>query len=114
MLWCGTAQDPDSEPQDGIFPFQAAPINSTSWPGACPTSVRAQALFDQGLAWRMLFNDNEATCAFRAAGRIAPECAMTHLGAALAMGPNGKFCGMCCKGSDGDAAAALACSSCMS
>lgn len=92
MLWCGTANNPDEEPQDGVFPFEAAPTNSTSWPGACLMSAKAQELFDKGLAWRMLFNDNEATCAFRAAGRIAKDCAMAHLGAALSMGPNGKQC----------------------
>jgi hypothetical protein len=36
----------------------------------------------------MLFNDNEATCAFQAASRVDPTCSMAFIGAALALGPN--------------------------
>jgi len=36
----------------------------------------------------MLFNDNEAACAFQAASRVDPSCSMASLGAALALGPN--------------------------
>jgi hypothetical protein len=88
-LYCSTAEDPDAEPPlAGIFPFQSPPTTSTYWPNACPNSQEAQNLFDKGLAWRMLFNDNEATCAFQAASRVDPTCSMAFLGAALAMGPN--------------------------
>ena len=58
-LYCSTAEDPDAEPPlAGIFPFQSPPTTSTYWPNACPNSQEAQNLFDKGLAWRMLFNDN--------------------------------------------------------
>eukprot|EP00890_Picochlorum_soloecismus_P005084 jgi/Picsp_1/5577/NSC_02936-R1_tpr domain protein len=88
-LYCSTAQDPDGEPPlAGVFPFQSPPTKSTYWPNACPNSREAQDLFDKGLAWRMLFNDNEATCAFQAAARVDPTCSMAFLGSALAMGPN--------------------------
>lgn len=88
-LYCSTAEDPDAEPPlAGVFPFQSPPTKSTYWPNACPNSQQAQDLFDKGLSWRMLFNDNEATCAFQAASRVDPTCSMAFLGAALAMGPN--------------------------
>ncbi|WPT13424.1 hypothetical protein PSENEW3_00001264 [Picochlorum sp. SENEW3] len=88
-LWCSTAADPDADPPlAGVFPFVSPPTQSTNWPGACPNSNEAQALFNKGLGWRMLFNDNEATCAFQAASRVDPTCSMAFLGAALAMGPN--------------------------
>jgi len=88
-LYCNTADDPDAEPPlAGVFPFQSPPTKSTNWPNACPNSEQAQDLFDKGLAWRMLFNDNEATCAFQAASRVDPSCSMAFLGTALAMGPN--------------------------
>lgn len=88
-LYCSTAEDPDAEPPlAGVFPFQSPPTKSTYWPNACPNSEQAQDLFDKGLSWRMLFNDNEATCAFQAASRVDPTCSMAFLGAALAMGPN--------------------------
>lgn len=88
-LYCSTAEDPNAEPPlAGVFPFQSPPTKSTYWPNACPNSQQAQDLFDKGLAWRMLFNDNEATCAFQAAARVDPTCSMAFSGAALAMGPN--------------------------
>ena len=88
-LYCSTGEDPDAEPPlAGVFPFQSPPTKSTSWPDACPNSQQAQDLFDKGLSWRMLFNDNEATCAFQAASRLDPTCSMAFLGSALAMGPN--------------------------
>lgn len=88
-LYCSTAANPDAEPPlAGVFPFQSPPTKSTNWPNACPNSQEAQDLYDKGLAWRMLFNDNEATCAFQAASRVDPSCSMAFLGAALAMGPN--------------------------
>ena len=45
--------------------LQVPPTKTTNWPGACPNSDQAQRLFDMGLVWRMMFNDNEAACAFR-------------------------------------------------
>ncbi len=36
----------------------------------------------------MLFNDNEAACAFQAASRVDPSCSVAFMGATLAMGPN--------------------------
>lgn len=88
-LYCNTGEDPDAPPPpEGVFPYVSPPSSSTNWPGACPNSEQAQSLFDKGLAWRMLFNDNEATCAFQAAGNVDPSCSMAFLGAAFALGPN--------------------------
>ncbi len=65
--------------------FPAHPLPN---PLSSPNSARAQQLFDWGLVWRYMFNDNEAACAFRAAQRNDPTCAMAFVGAALSMGPN--------------------------
>lgn len=48
----------------------------------------ARRFFDQGLALTYGFNHRAAIAAFRAAGRLAPDCAMCAWGVALANGPN--------------------------
>lgn len=49
---------------------------------------RAQAYFNQGLAFAYGFNHSAAISSFRAAQRIDPDCAMCWWGEALAHGPN--------------------------
>lgn len=87
VLYCGNASMPDAELL-GEFPFAAPTTAATKWPGACPNSRTAQEFFDKGLAFRMLFNDNEAACAFKAAEHADPGCAMAMLAQAYSMGPN--------------------------
>eukprot|EP00955_Chlamydomonas_euryale_P072742 361500-Chlamydomonas_euryale.AAC.2 len=65
VLFCGDAAHPNAEPVGGAFPEGLPLTDGTVWRGACPGSLRAQALFDAGLTWRMAFNDNDAACAFR-------------------------------------------------
>jgi len=48
----------------------------------------AQRCFDQGLAWTFAFNHDEAIRSYRAAARLAPECAMAWWGIALCNGPH--------------------------
>ena len=71
-LWCGTKDDPETVPEDGVFPYEAPPTTNTNWPGACP-NPESQKIFDKALAYRMLFNDNESVCGFQAAARIAAK-----------------------------------------
>jgi tetratricopeptide (TPR) repeat protein len=49
---------------------------------------QAQAYFDQGMRLTFAFNHAEAARAFRAAQRLAPDCAMCYWGEALVLGPN--------------------------
>lgn len=63
--------------------------NLGSWTHPVTTrSKLAQKYFDQGLRLYYGFNDDEATRAFREAGRLDPTCAMAWWGVALAAGPN--------------------------
>jgi hypothetical protein len=87
VLYCGNASAPDQDLL-GEFPFVAPTTAATYWPGACPNSAKAQQLFDKGLAFRFLFNDNEAACAFAAAEHEDPECSMAILAQAYSVGPN--------------------------
>jgi hypothetical protein len=87
VLYCGNASMPDADLL-GEFPFVAPTTVATKWPGACPNSGEAQEFFDKGLAFRMLFNDNEAVCAFKGAEHADPGCAMAILAQAYSMGPN--------------------------
>ncbi|KAG1658600.1 hypothetical protein FOA52_016212 [Chlamydomonas sp. UWO 241] len=92
VLWCGNASRPDDEPLAGEFPTGLPQVatHATSWPGACPGlhDLRAQQLIDAGLVWRSAFNDNDAACAFRAATRLAPRCALAHVLLAYTVSPN--------------------------
>jgi len=87
VLYCGNASAPDADLL-GQLPFEAPTTVATKWPGACPNSAKAQELFDNGLAFRMLFNDNEAACAFKGAEHEDPECSMAALALAYSLGPN--------------------------
>lgn len=87
VLYCGNASAPDADLL-GQFPFEAPITTATFWPGACPNNAKAQELFDKGLAFRFLFNDNEAACAFRGAEHEDSGCSMAALAQAYAMGPN--------------------------
>jgi len=87
-LWCGDQSDPDGTLPPGTFPFDAPTTAQTYWTNSCPKSTQAQDIFNKGLAWRMLFNDNEAACAFQAAADVDPTCALAPLTKAYSMGPN--------------------------
>lgn len=87
VLYCGNASAPDAELL-GQLPFEAPVTSATRWPGACPNNAKAQELFDKGLAFRFLFNDNEAGCAFRGAEHEDPGCSMAALAQAYSLGPN--------------------------
>lgn len=51
-------------------------------------SALAQHYFNQGLAWLHGFNHAAAIRSFQEAGKLDPNCAMAHWGAALAAGPH--------------------------
>jgi len=52
------------------------------------SSPRAQAYFNQGLAFLYAFNHDEAIRAFKQAADLDPTCAMAYWGVALASGPH--------------------------
>jgi tetratricopeptide (TPR) repeat protein len=72
-----------SKPREPLYPGLGSYTRNIT-----TNSALAQRYFNQGLAWLHGFNHAAAIRSFQEAGRLDPDCAMAHWGAALAAGPH--------------------------